>query len=182
MRIGRNRGAKTWLSAVLLLAGCAPATPPQAAPAVVVIAAATPTAHAPTSPPAPAPGAVSAVAPPDCFRMRPKSTHAPGKQEVTERVLVGQSAMLHIDARRSGIVVPDHLAKDEKLVLQVGYAMAVPIPDLKVDAKGVSGTLSFNRQPFLVRVPWAAVYAVVGANDSRGWVWDEDVPEELRCP
>ena len=38
--------------------------------------------------------------------------------------------------------------------------MAVPIPDLRVDSEGISGTLSFSRKPFKVRIPWDAIFAL----------------------
>jgi hypothetical protein len=60
--------------------------------------------------------------------------------------------------------------------------MAKPIPDLKVDKNGVSGTLSFKGEPFFCRVPWEALFAVVGTEDSKGAVWDAAIPDEIRCP
>jgi hypothetical protein len=39
-------------------------------------------------------------------------------------------------------------------------------------------TLSFNRAPFWCRLPWNAVYALVG-EDGRGMVWPDDVPPEV---
>jgi hypothetical protein len=56
--------------------------------------------------------------------------------------------------------------------------MPIPIPDLVVDEKGISCTLSFNRAPFWCRVPWSAIYALVG-EDSQGMVWPSDVPSEV---
>jgi hypothetical protein len=56
--------------------------------------------------------------------------------------------------------------------------MAIPIPDLKVDDEGVSCTLSFNRRPFWCRLPWTAIYALVG-EDMKGMIWPDEVPSEV---
>jgi hypothetical protein len=57
--------------------------------------------------------------------------------------------------------------------------MAIPIPDLKVDDDGITCTLSFNRSPFWCKIPWGAIYALVG-EDGRGGVWPDDVPPEIQ--
>jgi stringent starvation protein B len=65
-------------------------------------------------------------------------------------------------------------------VLQFGLNMAVAIKDLEVDDEAVSGTLSFARRPFWVKVPWDAIYALVSDEDQRGMVWPEDAPRESK--
>jgi hypothetical protein len=64
------------------------------------------------------------------------------------------------------------------LVLQVGFEMPIPIPDLRVDDEGVFGTLSFSRTPFACSVPWNAVFALVG-DEGRGMVWPDSMPPEI---
>ncbi len=85
---------------------------------------------------------------------------------------------VHLDPRRSGVTVPKWLSNQPQLVLQIGLNMAIPIPDLKVEDDGLTCTLSFNRSPFWCRLPWNAVYALVG-EDGRGMVWPDDVPPEV---
>jgi len=86
---------------------------------------------------------------------------------------------IHLDPRRPDVLVPKGFMGQPQLVLQVGLNMAIPIPDLKIDEGGVSCTLSFNRAPFWCRIPWTAVYALVG-EDGRGGVWPDDVPPEIQ--
>lgn len=86
---------------------------------------------------------------------------------------------VHLDPRRADVLVPKWFMGQPQLVLQVGLNMAIPIPDLAVDEDGISCTLSFNRAPFWCRLPWSAVYALVG-EDGRGGVWPEDVPPEIQ--
>ena len=102
----------------------------------------------------------------------------PPKKEVALTLLEGSSLFVHLDPRRPGVLVPKGFTGQHQLVLQVGLNMAIPIPDLKVDDIGVSCTLSFARVPFWCRLPWSAIYALVG-EDGRGMVWPDDVPQEV---
>jgi hypothetical protein len=47
-------------------------------------------------------------------------------------------------------------------VLSYGLDMPTPIPDLVVDERGISATLSFSRTPCETFVPWEAVVGVRG--------------------
>jgi hypothetical protein len=103
----------------------------------------------------------------------------PPKKEVALALLQESSMFIHLDPRRPDVHVPKWFMTQHQLVLQVGLNMAIPIPDLKVDEAGVSCTLSFNRAPFWCRIPWSAIYALVG-EDGRGGVWADDVPPEIQ--
>jgi stringent starvation protein B len=104
----------------------------------------------------------------------------PPKKDVARGLLLRGTVFVHLDPRADGVVVPPWLAREPQLVLQVGLDMVVPIPDLRIDDEGVSGTLSFSRAPFTCSVPWAAVFAVVG-EDGRGMVWPDSMPAEIRA-
>jgi hypothetical protein len=103
----------------------------------------------------------------------------PPKKEVALALLEESSMFIHLDPRRPDVMVPKGFMGQPQLVLQVGLNMAIPIPDLKIDDVGISCTLSFNRAPFWCRIPWSAIYALVG-EDGRGGVWAEDVPPEIQ--
>ena len=102
----------------------------------------------------------------------------PPKKDVALALLQGPSLFIHLDPRKPEVIVPLHFKKQAQLVLQVGLNMAVPIPDLHVDDEGVTCTLSFNRAPFWCRLPWSAIYALVG-DDKRGMIWPDEVPAEV---
>ncbi|MGE0785377.1 MAG: ClpXP protease specificity-enhancing factor SspB [Sandaracinaceae bacterium] len=103
----------------------------------------------------------------------------PPKPVVARALLERGSLFVHLDPRRDGVVVPPWFANQEELVLQFGFRLPLPIPDLFVDEEdGISGTLSFNRAPHSCRVPWPAVYAMSG-DDGMGVVWEEDLPTEV---
>jgi hypothetical protein len=109
----------------------------------------------------------------------PRQPQPPPKRDVALALLQESSMFIHLDPRREEVVVPKWFTGQPQLVLQVGLNMAIPIPDLKVDDEGISCTLSFNRAPFWCRIPWSAVYALVG-EDGRGGVWAVDVPPEIQ--
>jgi hypothetical protein len=99
------------------------------------------------------------------------------KKDVALAILDKGNLLIHLDPRRTGVVVPPRFRGQPRLILQVGRGMAVPIPDLVVDNGGISATLSFDRTPFWCSMPWSSVFALLGA-DARGMVWDEDVPPD----
>jgi stringent starvation protein B len=101
----------------------------------------------------------------------------PAKKDVARGLLLRGTIYLHVDPRVEHVVVPRWLGKQPQLVLQIGLDLA--IPDLRVDADGVSGTLSFNRSPFRCVIPWDAIFGI-SDEQGRGMVWPESVPTELR--
>jgi stringent starvation protein B len=109
----------------------------------------------------------------------PRQPQPPPKKDVALALLQQSSMYIHLDPRRPDVVVPKHFMGAPQLILQVGLNMVIPIPDLKVDDDGITCTLSFNRSPFWCRIPWSAIYALVG-EDGRGGVWASDVPPEIQ--
>jgi len=107
----------------------------------------------------------------------------PKKKDVAMALLQGPSIFIHLDPRKPEVMVPLQFKKQPQLVLQVGLNMAISIPDLKVDDEGVTCTLSFSRRPFWCRLPWTAIYALVGealeGEEMKGMLWPEDVPAEI---
>jgi stringent starvation protein B len=107
-----------------------------------------------------------------------RSSERPSKYEAFLALLQEGRPSLHLDARRSGVIVPAHLRAEPHLVLQYGHDLPIPIPDLEVDEHGVRATLSFSKNPQRTVIPWSAVY-VVTCDDGRGVLYDEDVPEDV---
>jgi stringent starvation protein B len=107
-----------------------------------------------------------------------RSPERPSKHEVFLALLRDSWTSLHLDARRPGVIVPEHLKSEPYLVLQYGYDLPIPISDLEVDEHGVRATLSFSKHPQRTVVPWSAVY-VVTCDDGRCVLYQEDVPEDV---
>ena len=78
------------------------------------------------------------------------------KRDVLTEMLAEGTVSLVIDGRLKGVCVPEHLKK-APLVLDYGYSMPIPIPDLELTDEGVSATLSFDRSRLATFVPWSAV-------------------------
>lgn len=102
------------------------------------------------------------------------------KREVVERIWdEGSDVWVHVDPRRPGVVVPEHLRGDSRLVLQVGVDMRpTPIPDLAIDDVSLRGTLTFGRVPFHVTLPWTAVY-VIANKAGDGVLYRDALPPEV---
>jgi stringent starvation protein B len=88
-------------------------------------------------------------------------------------------AMLHLDARRAGVVVPPQFVGDPHLRLNLSYRYA--IPDLEIDdERGVQATLSFGGSPFQCRMPWPSIFGITSHASGDGQVWPEDLPTEVQ--
>lgn len=111
--------------------------------------------------------------------MPPESPQLPPKPEVALALLqTAASIYVHLDPRGQDVFVPAWFKNQPQLVIQVGLNMAVPIPDLDVGQESMSCTLSFNRRPEFCRIPWTAIYGLVG-EDGRGMIWPESIPPEV---
>lgn len=105
-------------------------------------------------------------------------TRLPPKKDVALALLEQATVLVHLDPRGEQVMVPPWFKRQPQLVLQIGLNMPKPIPDLNVDDEGISCTLSFSNTPHYCKLPWASVYALIGAS-GRGMVWPDDVPKEV---
>ena len=85
--------------------------------------------------------------------------------------------MVHLDARRPGVLVPAELRGESHLRLHLSYKF-VP-PDLSVGDWGIRSTLSFCGKRFTVAVPWSALFAITSKVTHEFWMFPEDMPTEL---
>ena len=100
--------------------------------------------------------------------------------EKKERLLAALDkgmVMIHVDARRQGVLVPQHLAAEPHLRLNLSYRFDPP--DLSVGEWGVRSTLSFSRTRFRVAVPWSALFAITSHVTKEFWLYPDDMPREL---
>lgn len=109
------------------------------------------------------------------------TTKPPPKRDVMLALLQqAESVFVNFDPRRDGVVVPAHLKRQPRVVLQYGLNMRIPIPDLDVGEDGIGATLSFDRAPTWTFVPWSAVFAII-SQDQRGMLWEADLPREIEA-
>jgi len=85
--------------------------------------------------------------------------------------------MVHLDARRPGVLVPAELRCESHLRLHLSYKF-IP-PDLSVGDWGIRSTLSFSGKRFTVALPWSAIFAVTSKVTHEFWMFPEDMPTEL---
>ena len=85
--------------------------------------------------------------------------------------------MIHLDARRPGVLVPASLRTEAHLRLNLSYRFDPP--DLTVGEWGVRSTLSFSGSRFTVAVPWSALFAITSHVTKEFWMYPDDMPAEL---
>lgn len=103
----------------------------------------------------------------------------PPKREVAlALVQTAASVFIHLDPRAVEVNVPSWFKNQPELVLQIGMNLVPPIVDLDIGEEALSATLSFNRRLEHCRIPWSAIWGLVG-DDGRGMIWPESVPPEV---
>jgi stringent starvation protein B len=85
--------------------------------------------------------------------------------------------MIHLDARRPGVLVPPSLKQEAHLRLNLSYRFDPP--DLTVGEWGIRSTLSFSGSRFRVAVPWSALFAITSYASKEFWMYPDDMPKEL---
>jgi stringent starvation protein B len=101
----------------------------------------------------------------------------PTKKETLLAYLARGIAMVHLDARRDGVVVPPQYSMDAHLRLNLSYRYG--IPDLDISDQRVQATLSFGGRPFRCIIPWGSVFGITSHGTGDGQVWPEDLPVEV---
>ena len=86
-------------------------------------------------------------------------------------------AMIHLDARRPGVVVPETVRSEVHLRLNISHRFDPP--DLAIGDWGIRSTLSFAGKRFTVAVPWSALFAITSHVTKEFWMFPDDMPREL---
>lgn len=87
-----------------------------------------------------------------------------------------QSVYVHVDTRLPGVVVPEKLLGKPQVAFKLGYET---MTDFDIDTVGWSARLLVGGNSFEYRIPWSAVYFIVG-DSGAGQVWEVDVPAEAQ--
>jgi stringent starvation protein B len=85
---------------------------------------------------------------------------------------------INLDARRPGVVVPEHLRAEKALMLEYGRNLPTPIEGLEIDDFGIKAVLSFAGRKSMTFAPWGAVFRIADDNDNGG-MWVDDMPDDL---
>jgi stringent starvation protein B len=103
-------------------------------------------------------------------------SRVPSKKQTLLRYLQRGVTMVHLDARRPGVIVPAHYTTDAHLRLNLSYRYA--IPDFEIDDRRIQATLSFSGAPFQCTLPWESIFGIT-SHAGDGQVWPEDLPTEV---
>jgi stringent starvation protein B len=101
---------------------------------------------------------------------------APDKRQTLLQFLERGVAMVHLDARKAGVVVPPQYAQEPHLRLNLSYRYN--IPDLEMSDRRLQATLSFGGRPFRCILPWVSIFGIT-SHAGEGQVWPEDLPGEV---
>ena len=85
--------------------------------------------------------------------------------------------MVHLDARRPGVVVPSEFRTESHLRLNLSYRFEPS--DLSVGEWGLRSTLRFSGNRFTVAIPWCAVFGITSHASHEFWMFPDDMPPEL---
>jgi stringent starvation protein B len=100
----------------------------------------------------------------------------PSKRQTLLQYLQRGVTMVHLDARRPGVVVPQQYAGDAHLRLNLSYRYS--IPDFEIDDRRIQATLSFSGASFQCILPWESIFGIT-SHAGDGQVWPEDLPTEV---
>lgn len=75
-------------------------------------------------------------------------------------MMEGQMLFVAVNTTKIGVILPDFLYEQSHCLLNFGYNLAIPITDLEVTRDGVRATMSFNRTPFKVSLPWYSIFLI----------------------
>lgn len=96
------------------------------------------------------------------------------KRKIFERALESGIATLQLDARVSGVQVPQMFKGNSSLALNYSYKYNVP--DFCFDDDCVVATLSFSRVPFRCIIPWESVSVIIDHSSSAVYQFVSNTP------
>ena len=102
-------------------------------------------------------------------------TDETNKRETMESFLAEGMVLVQLDSRVDGVQVPDHLAGDPTLRLNISGRFGLP---LDLDEWGIHATLTFQGDPFECKLPWNAIYIVISHVTGEPCLFPSDVPPE----
>lgn len=88
---------------------------------------------------------------------------------------------VYVDPKAKGVKLPPYLHDAPYVVLDLGHDMPTPIKDLQFSDTTIDGELSFHRQPFRVKIPYAAVFGYVSHTTKKGGLYADQIPKEALC-
>lgn len=97
------------------------------------------------------------------------------KLKLFERWMEGEHVLLHLDSRKPGVIVPEHLSNDYRLTLKLSYAFQGRVSS---DLDGVYADLRFSGSYVHCVIPWESVWGMTSSS-GESQMWSEDLPREM---
>ena len=98
------------------------------------------------------------------------------KRDILSELLDKGMVQILLDSRKTGVVLPDHLAEDMQLRLNLSRRFGLPI---ELTEEGVSATLTFQDVPHACVLPWDCIFAMISYVTGDPVLFSEDVPLEV---
>lgn len=95
------------------------------------------------------------------------------RERLAEELKLGV-VMIHVDTRVQGVCVPEEWRGLAHVKLNLSHDFFPP--DLLLEEWGVTSTLTFAGVPFVVFVPWCAIFAYTCEAADSVWIWHGDLP------
>jgi stringent starvation protein B len=99
------------------------------------------------------------------------------KRRLLESLLDEGLVMIHLDARRDGVDLPEHLRGQPSVALNLSRRFGLDVFEIGADA--VLASLSFQGRVYLCRLPWPAVFLMTSHATERAYVFPASVPSEF---
>ena len=94
---------------------------------------------------------------------------------VTERLLLDEQLLVHVNPRCDGVELPPHLSENKTVTLRLSRYFR---GSLVLDEDKITAELLFGDQYHMCILPWRAIW---GASSVRGeeFVWAESAPDQV---
>jgi stringent starvation protein B len=99
------------------------------------------------------------------------------KRELLLMLLQQGTVMVHLDARREGVLVPGRFLSDPHLRLNLDYSFHVPDFEIKDDR--VVASLSFSQKPYYCELPFEAIWGMTSAKSGQTVIFPPSLPQEV---
>ena len=77
-----------------------------------------------------------------------------------------------------GVSLPKNMIKN--YAIPINWSIKFNLKDFAYDARGVSGTLSFSKKPFIVVLPWSSIWLIHHPDSPKSSkIWKSEVPSNF---
>jgi stringent starvation protein B len=90
----------------------------------------------------------------------------------------GHTPRIQVDARREGVVVPEHVRTKWGARLVLDLDASWPL-NIAFDSKGIEVDLAFQGHVCRCTLPWESIYVVVDRATGRGFLIESHVPRDI---